>query len=60
MIEQDLPKKAYSPPVLTKFGSVGSLTQGGSGGSAEPDNDPNSPCTQGNPNKFSNECLPTP
>lgn len=60
MKEQDLSRKAYSAPVLTKFGSVGSLTQGGSGGSAEKDNDPNSPCSQGNPNKYSNECIPSP
>jgi len=58
--EKNLAKKAYSSPVLTKFGSVGSLTQGGSGGSEESDNDPNSPCSQGNPNKYSNECTPSP
>ena len=60
MKEQDLLKKAYSSPVLTKFGSVGVLTQGGSGGKVEPDNDPESPCTQGNPNRYSNECTPSP
>lgn len=60
MKEQDTRKKVYSAPVLTKFGSVGSLTQGGSGGAVEPDNDPNSPCSQGNPNKYSNECVSSP